>query len=364
MRRPLGSILGSASLAWLLALGACLTGCSNSAGTPGAAAAAGGSRYIILMNNESPFWDAVRVGMNEEAKRLGVDAVLEPNSTGPAGQIEKLRQYGTQSDIAGVAVCAADAANASLVDEMRKLAERGIPIITLDSDVDRGKFRDARFAFIGTDNLKGGKTLGVAAKNLVPDGGAYVQFVGRIGAQNAIERMDGFKEGAGEKLVERDRMGDETDRTRARENVRNAIRNHPDANVLVGIWSYNAPAIAEIVKAEDKQDKITVVAFDAEQQAINYLEQGLIQVLVVQNPYEMGAQSVRLLKSLKEKDDATVKEMFPNHGQPEGDLYDTGLKVVVPDGSPLKAEMFDSNVQFMPVAEFRAWLAKYNLNAS
>jgi ribose transport system substrate-binding protein len=159
-------------------------------------------------------------------------------------------------------------------------------------------------------------------------------------------------------------MGDETDRTRARENVRNAIRNHPDANVLVGIWSYNAPAIAEIVKAENQQDKITVVAFDAEQQAINYLEQGLIQVLVVQNPYEMGAQSVRLLKALKGKDDATVKEMFPNHGQPEGDLYDTGLKVVVPDGSPLKAEMFDANVQFMPVAEFRAWLAKYNLNAS
>jgi ribose transport system substrate-binding protein len=57
--------------------------------------------------------------------------------------------------------------------------------------------------------------------------------------------------------------------------------------------------------------------------------------------------------------------MFPHHGQPEGDLYDTGLKVVVPDeGSPLTAELFGPKVQFMRLREFRDWLAKYNLNAS
>lgn len=342
-----------------------LAGCSSTGtSTTGGNSSSGGKRYVILMNGDSPFWDAVRVGMNDAAKQFGVDAVLETNDGTPAGQIEKLRQFNTQSDIAAVAISATDAANATLVDELRKLKDKGIPVITLDSDIDRQKFRDARTAFVGTDNLAGGRALGIAAKHLVPEG-AYVQFVGRTGAQNAIERMDGFQAGAGEKLKELDRMGDETDRTRARENVRNAIRNHPEANLLVGIWSYNAPAIAEIVKDQGKQNDITVVAFDAEQAAVNMAAAGDIKALVVQNPYEMGFQGIRLLKALAGDDKATVAELLPNLGQPDGDLYDTGLKVVVPDeGSPLTADLFDAKTQFLKLGEFRDWLKKHGLNSS
>ena len=76
-------------------------------------------------------------------------------------------------------------------------------------------------------------------------------------------------------------------------------------------------------------------------------------------------QGVRLLKALHEDDQKTIKEMLPNLGQPDGDIYDTGLKVVVPDeGSPLKAEMFESKTQFLRLSEFRKWLTKYNLTGS
>src|SRR5438128_2076804 len=78
--------------------------------------------------------------------------------------------------------------------------------------------------------------------------GEYVTFVGMTGAQNAKERVGGFADGAGSKFKALDNMGDETDRTKARDNVRNAIRNHDNLNVLVGIWSYNAPAIVDVVK--------------------------------------------------------------------------------------------------------------------
>lgn len=343
----------------------CLTGCSNS--KPSASTGGGdstGKRFVILMNGDSPFWDAVRAGMNDAAKELKVTAVLENNDGTPAGQIEKLRQFGTQSDIAAVAISATDAANATLVDELRKLKDKGIPVITVDSDIDREKFRDARVAFVGTDNFSAGKALGVAAKTIVPKG-AYVQFVGRTGAQNAIERMGGVKEGTGDKLVERDRMGDENDLSRARQNVVNAIINHPDVNLLVGIWSYNAPAIAEVVGKQNKKDKITVVAFDAEQQAIKYVESGDIKALVVQNPYQMGFQGVKLLKALAGDDKATVAELLPNLGQPDGDLYDTGLKIVVPnEGSPLSANLFDAKTEFLKLDDFRNWLNKYGLNSS
>jgi ribose transport system substrate-binding protein len=160
-------------------------------------------------------------------------------------------------------------------------------------------------------------------------------------------------------------MGDNMDRTRARENVRNAMTNHPEMNTLVGIWSYNAPAIVDIVREKENRKSYTIVVFDAEPLAIKQMAEGDIDALVVQNPYQMGYDAVKLMKALIQDDQKTVKEMLPNHGQPDGDIYDTGLKVVAPDdGSPLKAEMFDKKTQFLKLSEFRKWLDKYGLTGS
>jgi len=353
-----------ASLLVLLTMA--LAGCGGAASDANkGAAGATGKRFVILINGDSPFWDALREGMNRSAKELGVTAVMETNDGTPSGQLERLRQLASQSDIAGLALSVTDASNINIVEELRGFQQRGVPVIAVDSDVDRARFRDARTAFVGTDNLKGGRTLGVCAQKLRPDGGAYVQFVGLTGAQNAIERMNGFKTGAGDKLAERDRMGDETDRNRAQENVRNAIRNHPDVNVLVGIWSYNAPAIATVVKELGVRDKMTVVCFDAEQKAIAAMNAGEIDALVVQNPYEMGYRSVRLLKALAENDAAAKAEILPKLGETDGDLFDTGLKVVVPeDATTITAEGFEPGVEFMKASAFGKWLADHGLTSS
>jgi ribose transport system substrate-binding protein len=327
-------------------------------------------RIIILTNGNSPFWDAARVGVREADKDLklkdgGLAAVVEVNDGTDAGQINKLRQFASQSDIVGVGVSVNTAGIEAIVQQMRELQDKGVHVVAIDSDVDRDKHRDARFAFIGTDNLVGGRELGKCAKGLRPEGGEYVTFVGRTGAQNAIERISGFAQGAGEKFISKDNMGDDTDRPRARENVRNAIINHKGLNVLVGIWSYNAPAIVDVVKEKGVRKQFTVVTFDAEPGAIEEMGNGMIDAMVVQNPFEMGYQGVHLLKALHEKDDATIKKMLPNHGQKDGDLYDTGLKVVVPDkSSPLKAEMFEKNTKFLELGEFRDWLKKYKLTGS
>ena len=353
-----------ASLFVLLSLA--MAGCGGAANDVNkGAAGATGKRFVILINGDSPFWDALREGMNRSAKELGVTAVMETNDGTPSGQLERLRQLASQSDIAGLALSVTDASNINIVEELRGFQQRGVPVIAVDSDVDRARFRDARTAFVGTDNLKGGRTLGQCAKKLRPDGGAYVQFVGLTGAQNAIERMNGFKAGAGDKLAERDRMGDETDRNRAQENVRNAIRNHPDVNVLVGIWSYNAPAIATVVKELGVRDKMKVVCFDAEQKAIAAMNAGEIDALVVQNPYQMGYRSVRLLKALAENDAAAKAEILPKLGETDGDLFDTGLKVVVPeDATTITAEGFEPGVEFMKASAFGKWLADHGLTSS
>ncbi|MGE0610283.1 MAG: substrate-binding domain-containing protein, partial [Pirellulales bacterium] len=155
------------------------------------------------------------------------------------------------------------------------------------------------------------------------------------------------------------------DMSKAKENVRNAIRNHPDLKFLVGIWSYNAGKIVDVVQDQNARDKFTIVCFDADQDAIQHTEAGLIDVLVVQNPYRMGYDGVRLMKALIEDDQAVLDEMLHQAGVDGDRTIDTGLKVVIPDDdSPLTADQFGDDIEFFKLKDFRLWLDKYGLKSS
>ncbi|HEX3998764.1 MAG TPA: substrate-binding domain-containing protein [Pirellulales bacterium] len=348
-------------------------GCNESPATNGK------KRIVLLINTPSSYWETGRKGMELAAKDLkladaGYEAVFATNDQKEQGQIDVLRQLSTQHDIVGIAISPVKADNLAIVEEMRKLRKKGVHVICMDGDVDRAKYRDAREAYIGTDNFRAGEVLGDAAKHLLDDRkaakGGYVDFVGFRTAQNAIDRMDGIKKTLGGSYPELDRMEDGTDLSVAKGNVRKAFENHPDLQALVGIWSYNAPLIGDVVGREhaDRRSSLTVATFDCEAGAIEQMGKGNIDVMVVQNPYDICYQSVRLLEALAKDDTATVKKMLPDQGKEGGDIYNTDIRVVVPnDKSPLTANLFSQygpTVQFFTLPKFKDWLNERGLTGS
>jgi len=193
-----------------------------------------------------------------------------------------------------------------------------------------------------------------------------VQFAGFTDNDNARARMNGFQEAVGEGFSQVDRMSDAMDLSKARDNVRASLVNHPDLVALVGIWAYNAPAIAEVVEERGAREQTTVVTFDAQAAAIEYMANGGIDAMVVQNPFEMGVKSVRLLLAMLEGDDDTIGEMFPNPEAADGDVHTTGLRIIVPEeGSVLGSDSFDpAPAERMTLPAFREWLATYGLTSS
>jgi ribose transport system substrate-binding protein len=374
---------GFLNMRWLLLSTALIAvmaaGCGQPAGNPAApAATTGGSglkRFIFITNGDDPFWHACNAGLLEGAKQVdlesrGLTVVMEKNNGTAQGQIEKLRQLASQPDVAGVAISVIQAENAAIVEEMKNLAAKGVQVITVDGDVNRTLFPDARPYYIGTDNVVGGRLLGRAAKKLFESrgtaAGGYVQFAGFTDNDNARKRMDGFREAVGSGFEERDRMPDEMDLSKARNNVRTALVNHPELVALVGIWAYNAPAIAEVTEERGVRDQVTIVTFDAQAAALQHMAEGRIDAMVVQNPFEMGILAVKLLLAMHAGDDATIKEMFPRRGEPDGDIHTTGLRLIAPDeGSPLEAADFEAEgIEFFPLSKFRAWLDTYGLSSS
>jgi ribose transport system substrate-binding protein len=365
----LGSSWRLLGVALLVGPGLLLASCGKS--PPGS----GSKRFIFLINNPDPFWDACRAGLVEGAKKFeleqaGLSVTMEANDGTAQGQIDRLRQYASQSDIVGVAISVIQADNVAIIEEMKNLQAKGVQVVTVDGDVNTARFRDARPYYIGTNNVVAGRVLGTATKAVLEakgvKQGGYVQFAGFTDNDNARNRMDGFKDGVGSAYTENDRMPDETSRTRAQDNVRNAIINHNDLVAIVGIWAYNGPAVAYVMNERKLRDKLTCVTFDADADSITQMSEGNIDCMCVQNPFEMGYVSVRLLKAMHQNDQATIKEMFPSSGQENGDIFTTGLRVVVPDHkSPIKPDLFDPKVvEFMTLSQLNDWLKKYNLKSS
>lgn len=372
-------IIAVGSVVGLSSMGGCSGDSGSSAGKGGASSggpqgsnqgsgASGSTRRIILLTNgDDPFWDAMRRGMEKAEEDLelgssGLRAVLDKGDFSEEAQINKLTQYATQSDIAAVAISSVDAKNRGIADAMKALREKGVHVLTIDSDMDD---KSTRFAYLGTNNIIGGQELGKTAQGLKPNGGKYATFVGLKTVANAIERIGGFAQGAGDQFEQRDSLADGGDENTAQENVKAALNNHSDIDVLVGIWAYNAHAIVEVVKARGIRDKTTIVVFDAAPLALSDMEAGNIDAMVVQNPYQMGYLGTRLMKALIEDDKSVIGELFPNHGSPGGDVYTTELRVVVPnDQSPLKAEMFNPDTKFFTYPQFREWMNERKLTGS
>jgi len=99
-----------------------------------------------------------------------------------------------------------------------------------------------------------------------------------------------------------DTRTDLTDRSRAKQNVEDALIKYTDISCLVGLWSYNGPAILSAVKNAKKEGKIPIVCFDEEEDTLQGIADGYIHATVVQQPFEFGYQSVKVLAALARED--------------------------------------------------------------
>jgi len=202
--------------------------------------------------------------------------------------------------ISGLIVTPLDPQNqARMIDQVASQ----IPVIITDSDIPGGD----RLCYIGTDNVSAGCEAGKLIKELLPEGGEIVMFVGKIDAQNAKERIQGIEEELKDTEIQiLDIRTDNIDRVRAKANVNDVLVKYPEVDCLVGLWSYNGPMILAAVKDAGKLGQIHIVAFDEEEDVLNGVKDGFIYGTIVQQPFEFGYQSVHVLTRYLQGDQTVI----------------------------------------------------------
>jgi ribose transport system substrate-binding protein len=191
------------------------------------------------------------------------------------------------SGVDGIAIAPLDVENQK---QMLDNAASRTLLFTLGADAPLSKRR----AYVGTADIESGKAAASLVREALPQGGKIVVFVGRRDAQNAVERLQGLREGLNGSQVEIvDVRTDDADLAKAKANVADVLVGRPEVTGLVGLWSYNGPAIHNAVKDASKLGHIQIVCFDEDDQTLQGVKDGHIFGTVVQQPYGFTYDAVR-----------------------------------------------------------------------
>lgn len=244
-------------------------------------------KLAFVTNNASSFWTIARAGTVEALKELpNVEVEFKIPSDGTAAQQRQVLDDLLAKGVDGIAVSPIDPANQT--EFLNKVASQTL-LVCHDSDAPASK----RVCYIGTDNTAAGVEAGKLIKEALPNGGKIMLFVGTLDAQNAKDRYAGIKkELEGSKIEIIDVRTDETDRARAQKNVEDTLVKYPDVACLVGLWSYNGPAILNGTKGSGKLGQVKIVCFDEEDETLAGVASGAIYGTVVQQPFEFGKQAI------------------------------------------------------------------------
>jgi ribose transport system substrate-binding protein len=244
----------------------------------------------FLTNNASDFWTIARAGCDQAQKEVAnIKVEFKIPADGTAAEQTRIFDDLLVKGVNGIALSPVDPANQTAMID--KGAAKAL-IVTQDSDAPKSK----RSFYVGTDNVAAGRQAGELIKKAVPNGGNIMLFVGKRDAQNAKERIQGVEETLKSTNIKvLDVRTDDTDRVRAKQNVADTLVKNPDIACLVGLWSYNGPAILNAVKDANKIGKVKIVTFDEENDTLQGVKDGAIEATVVQNPYEFGRQAVTLM---------------------------------------------------------------------
>jgi ribose transport system substrate-binding protein len=247
----------------------------------------------FVTNNPDPFWNIAKKGIDKAAAELP-DFNIEfkaPSEATAAKQKEILEDLVVKG-VKGIAVSPVDPAN--MKADLDAIASK-TALICHDSDAPDTN----RLCYIGTDNIAAGRMAGEEVKKALPNGGKIMVFVGKKDAQNAKERYQGLTEALkGTKVQVLDIRTDDTDHARAKQNVSDTITANPDIAGLVGLWSYNGPAIINAVTEAKKENAIKIICFDEADETLKGIEDGIVSATIVQQPFEFGYQSAHMLADI------------------------------------------------------------------
>lgn len=268
---------------------------------------------VIPKGVTNVFWQSVKAGADAAGKEVGVEIYWKgPTIEGDASSQINVVEDAITSRVDGMLI--APSHKDSLVSVVERAQREGIPVTIFDSGIGTEQY----VSYVATDNVLGGV---MAAERLAAQlgGKGRVAILGlKAGSVSTDERERGFQDTIKQKFPNIQIVAfqyGESSRTISIDRATDILTAHPDLN---GFFASNEPStvgVAQAIKQKGAAGKIILAGFDSSPNLIEDLNAGVIDSLVIQNPYRMGYDGV---KSLVDKLNGKTPER----------RIDTGVKLV------------------------------------
>ncbi|MEY4614057.1 MAG: hypothetical protein RL179_2030 [Planctomycetota bacterium] len=270
-------------------------------------------KVAFVSNNAAEFWTIAEAGARKAEQETKSQVVFKrPQDASASTQKQIIEDLLTQG-VKAISVSVISPENqTSYIDEV----SARIPVLCVDNDAVKSK----RKCYLGTANLQAGRSVGQLVKEVMPQGGKIAIFVGQLDPINAQERRQGVLdvlEGLAESKSLRDSPNgkkygdyeligtytDNADKNKAKDNAADVLaKNQNEENLcMIGLWAYNPPTILAAVKDSKRVGKVKIVGFDEDDITLDAIKAGEIHGTVVQQPFEFGYQSVKMMVDLVSK---------------------------------------------------------------
>lgn len=247
---------------------------------------------VIPKGTTHAFWQSIHNGASAAADEVGAKIFWN----GPEREGAREKQIQIIEDflvrrVSGFVLAPVD--DKALVPSVEKIASKGIPCVIMDSAIDTDKYT----SFVATDNYKGGVVAAKRMGKILSGKGKIIVIKYAHGSASTTNRENGFintitKEFPEIEIIDAE-YGLDTVETSLRV-AEDLLMKNTQVDGLFACNESTSVGALRAIESQGRAGKIKMVGFDAGKLLLEALQAGIIDSLVVQNPYKMGYEGVKI----------------------------------------------------------------------
>jgi ribose transport system permease protein len=243
----------------------------------------------FLMTLDHPYWQNMRLGARDEARKLDVDITILNAKEDPVLQIEQIKEMiAKRVDVA----CLVPMKKEPLVRGVQMLNRNKIPVIIVNREIGQ----DCEYiCYTGTDSYAGAVTSAKILAEAMGRKGELVEFHQHLGTGPEVARSKALRDVLKEypDIIPIARIPHKGERDIVKTEMQTLLQKYPN---LSGVYAHGdnfAIAAAQVCQKTGRTD-VKIVGMGGSKEAIEAIKQGLLTGTSYQQPEEEGRSAIRL----------------------------------------------------------------------
>ncbi len=268
--------------------------------------------YVVVksVDPDVEFWEVAKSGANVAGIELGVDVVW----LGPRAETDVDEQINIVNEVIlkkpdAIVLAASDFTR--LQDTAEKIMDSNITLVTLDSEVQTSY----EHSFVATNNIEAAKEAARKMAEVIGEEGKVAIISHVFGVSTAIDRERGFREEINTyeniQLIDKMFYSDADTKKSYRETL-NMLEEFPGIKGIFGTNETTAVGIGRAVKDKGLAGKVKVIGFDSNKELVQLIEEGVIDAVMIQKPFNMGYMGIK--KAVEEYQNDKAEKKFIDTG--------------------------------------------------